>query len=120
MVGQRTIIAGSRSIRDFGVVCRAIEASGFSVAEVVSGGACGVDRLAERYARLHRIPVRRFLPDWSRFGRSAGPRRNQQMVDYAGGAGQLIAVWDGRSRGTQHTIQYGPSSGPFRVCLPCE
>ncbi len=30
LLGQRTIIAGSRSIRDFGVVCRAIEASGFS------------------------------------------------------------------------------------------
>lgn len=111
MVGQRTIIAGSRSIRDFGMVCRAIEASGFSVAEVVSGGAYGVDCLAERYARLHRIPVRRFLPDWSRFGRSAGPRRNQQMVDYAGEAGQLIAVWDGRSRGTQHTIQMAQASG---------
>ena len=111
MAGQRTIIAGSRRFRDFGLVCQAVEASGFEIAEVVSGGARGVDRLAERFARNHRLPVRRFLPDWSRFGRSAGPRRNQQMVDYVGPSGQLIAVWDGVSKGTLYTIRMAESSG---------
>lgn len=111
MASQRTIIAGTRDIYDFALLCEAVRASGFTVGEVVSGGASGVDRLGERYARLHGLPLRRFLADWSRFGRSAGPRRNQQMVDYAGRAGQLIAVWDGRSRGTRHTIQMAERAG---------
>jgi hypothetical protein len=111
MAGERTIIAGTRYIEDFALLCEAVRASGFTVGEVVSGGASGVDRLGERFARLHGLPVRRFLVDWSRFGRSAGPRRNQQMVDYAGASGQLIAVWDGRSRGTQHTIQMAERAG---------
>lgn len=93
---MKTIIAGSRAITDYEVLCRAIEASKFLITEVVSGGAMGVDSLGERWAQANQIPVRVFKPDWS-LGKRAGMVRNEEMNQYADA---LIAVWDGVSRGT--------------------
>lgn len=47
------------------------------------------------------IPVKRFPADWDRHGRAAGPIRNCQMAQYADA---LIAIWDGKSRGTKNMI----------------
>lgn len=104
---MKTIIAGSRSITDYEVLCRAIEASKFLISEVVSGGAMGVDTLGERWARAYSIPVRVFKPDWS-IGKKAGMIRNEEMNQYADA---LIAVWDGESRGTCDMITRARQSG---------
>ena len=98
---MRVVIAGSRGITDYSVVCDAVRESGFEITEEVSGGAYGVDSLGERWAREHRIPCKVFPADWKTYGRSAGYRRNEQMADYADA---VIAVWDGSSRGTKHMI----------------
>jgi len=105
---MRTIIAGSRNITDLSVVRKAVERSGFSVTEVVSGGARGVDRLGERLARMLGVPCRVFPADWDAHGRSAGVIRNGEMADYADA---LVAVWDGRSRGTANMISQARRRG---------
>src|SRR4051812_27973920 len=87
---MKTVIAGSRGITNYSVVEAAVEHSGFTITQVVSGAAKGVDSLGEEYARRHRIPVNKNPADWSRFGRSAGPKRNKQMAE---DADALIAVW---------------------------
>ncbi len=79
----------------------AVEASGFEITEVVSGGAAGVDALGEAWARRQGLPVRRFEADWDRHKRFAGHVRNTEMAAYADA---LIAVWDGTSRGTRDMI----------------
>ena len=99
---MKTIIAGSRHITDSSVLIAAIAASGFEITEVVSGGARGVDALGERYADFAGIPVALFPPDWKRHGRAAGPIRNRQMAEYGDA---LIAIWDGKSRGTKNMIE---------------
>ena len=38
------------------------------------------------------MAVRRFLPDWKRFGKASGVRRNLEMLQIAHG---VLAVWDG-------------------------
>ena len=105
---MKVIIAGSRIITDYAVVLRAIRASGFGITELVSGGARGVDRLGERWAREHGIPIKWFLPDWDRHGSRgpfhAGIMRNREMAAYVGKGGGLIAVWDGTSPGTKHMV----------------
>lgn len=78
---MRTIIAGSRSIRDYGVIERAIELSGFTISVVISGTARGVDVLGERWARENGIPIEQFRPDWDVYGAAAGPIRNKQMAE---------------------------------------
>lgn len=76
---MRVIVAGSRDIHDYDLVCRAIERSGFQVDVVLSGGAEGVDKLGERWAGEHGVPVERYPADWQKHGRAAGPIRNRQM-----------------------------------------
>jgi len=75
---------------------------------VVSGGARGVDRTAAETARTCGLQVIEFLPDWNRYGKSAGFRRNEQIVSEAE---RVVAFWDGRSRGTQHSIQLARDLG---------
>ena len=98
---MRTILAGSRSISDYELLRREIILSQFVITEVVSGGASGVDSLGERWARENGIPLRMFRADWGQFGYRAGIRRNCEMARYAD---QLIAIWDGRSKGTAHMV----------------
>lgn len=110
------IITGSRSITDYATVRDGIEAAlaelrytTEDVEELVSGGARGVDSLAERWAAIHQIPVHRFDPDWERYKRSAGIVRNKEMARY-GMDNQshtvVVALWDGKSAGTKHMMDY--------------
>jgi hypothetical protein len=99
---MKVIIAGGRDITDMDLVLAAVRESGFGISEVVSGNAWGVDRLGEEYAKASNLRLKVFPADWVTFGRSAGPRRNKQMADYADA---LIAVWDGKSRGTKNMIE---------------
>jgi hypothetical protein len=70
--------------------------------EFVSGGAAGVDRHGELWARRHGYRVRVFPADWKAHGKAAGPIRNRQMAEYAT---HLVAIWDGESRGTASMIR---------------
>lgn len=104
---MRVIIAGSRDITDPDIVEEAIEASGFEITEVVSGGARGVDLNGMAWARRHGMDPKIFLPEWDKYpGKSAGFVRNVQMAEYAAEAdGALIAIWTGESAGTRHMIK---------------
>lgn len=51
------------------------------IAGIISGGAKGADSLAKEYARINGIPFREFKADW-KLGKSAGPKRNKQMLDF--------------------------------------
>ena len=105
---MKTIIAGSRTIDDFDVVAEAVRCSGFPIREVVSGGARGVDALGELWANRASLPYVIFRANWDRDGRRAGPLRNIEMAKYADA---LVAVWDGKSRGTKHMIDEATRRG---------
>jgi len=99
---MKVIIAGSRTIWSPCPIRNAIRESGFAIHEVVSGTARGIDQLGEMWAENNCCPVRRFPADWDGLGKRAGYVRNAQMAEYADA---LIAVWDGKSRGTAHMIE---------------
>lgn len=83
------------------------------VSAVVSGTARGVDTAGERWAKAHGIAVHRFPPDWHTFGRSAGPKRNRQMAEFAD---CLLAFYDGVDRGTASMIRIAAELGlPTKV-----
>lgn len=107
--GMITIIAGSRMIWDYSIVDQAIFESGFKISEVVSGYAKGVDAVGEAWSLVNGLGYATpFKADWNRFGLAAGHRRNVQMGDYAEA---LVAVWDGKSTGTQGMIRYARKKG---------
>lgn len=99
---MKVIIAGSRNARvTMSDLMRYIELAGFPITEVVSGNSGNVDKLGEQWAKACKLPITQFNAAWQAYGSSAGPRRNRQMADYAEG---LIALWDGKSRGTLNMI----------------
>ncbi|MBE6548047.1 MAG: DUF2493 domain-containing protein [Ruminococcaceae bacterium] len=73
------------------------------VTEIVSGGAKGIDTDAESFANKNNIKITVFLPEYNRYGRGAPIMRNYQIVDYSD---EVIAFWDGKSRGTKSVIDY--------------
>ena len=97
---MKVVVIGSRHA-PASVSRRILEELPSNVSEIVSGGAEGVDRLAERVADILGIPVRVFQPDYQRYGRRAPLVRNEQIVEYAD---QVLAFWDGESHGTGRTI----------------
>jgi hypothetical protein len=105
---MKTIIAGSRNITDAALLDDAVRRADFTITEVVTGGARGVDTLGFNWGRKHGLPVRTFSPDWQKYGKAAGIHRNREMAEYAEA---LIALWDGRSRGTKNMIQEARKRG---------
>jgi hypothetical protein len=75
-----TLVCGSRFFVDYRFVCR--ELTRHDVTAVVHGDCVGVDRLAGRYAREHGHPEIRVPANWDIYGSSAGPERNQWMLDF--------------------------------------
>lgn len=110
---MRLIIAGSRNITDYAVVWAAIsealaEFDAPRVACVLSGCANGVDKLGERWAVEHSVPIKPYPAKWDLYGKYAGRLRNAQM---ACEADALVAVWDGQSPGTKHMIEIAKGKG---------
>lgn len=108
---MKTIIAGSRTILDYEVVREFIDSLELEITEVVSGGAVGPDIYGEKYACDNKIPIKYFPADWKKYGKAAGPIRNEEMVDYVGKEGQVIVIWDGESHGTLSTIRLAKAKG---------
>lgn len=104
---MRVLVSGSRSISDPALVEQAITESGFPITTLLSGGARGVDRMAEAWAERHGIPIERIKPDWKRHGRGAGFKANEALISRAEA---VVAIWDGVSKGTKSVLELAKSS----------
>lgn len=108
---MKTIICGSREVNQMDVITKCIKDSGFEITEVVSGTARGADFCGEIWATLNKIAIKRFPADWNNHGKAAGFIRNQEMVDYVTPDGAMIALWDGKSKGTANSIKLAKKAG---------
>lgn len=114
---MKCIIAGSREITDYNMVCKAIANSKFKITEVVCGMAGGVDSLGKRWAEENNIPIKPFPADWNNingpnvrikynvqgnpYNVLAGFIRNEQMAKYADAA---IILIKNDSSGSKHML----------------
>jgi predicted Rossmann fold nucleotide-binding protein DprA/Smf involved in DNA uptake len=99
---MKIAVVGSRSLDNYQLVKSILEQYTFS--QIVSGGAKGIDTLAEQYSdELGLIEPLVILPDWKQYNRGAGAVRNREIVDTAD---FVVAIWDGKSKGTQISINH--------------
>lgn len=83
--------------------------------EIVSGGAVGVDKLAERAAKKLNLPIKRFLPDYALHGKTATLKRNIEIINYAD---LILAFWNAESNGTRFVMAECIKRGkPVKVIL---
>lgn len=100
-MGIKLAIIGSRSFNDKQKLELAINELNLDIDTVVSGGAMGADKLGEEWAKNHGIKVELHLPEWPKYGRSAGIIRNKAIVQ---SCDFCLAFWDGKSKGTNSSI----------------
>lgn len=98
---MKVAIIGGRDFKNYDLVIETLKPFLEKITEVVSGGAMGADLLGEKWANEHNKKTLIFLPNWEKYGKSAGYVRN---IDIISNADEVFAFWDGKSRGTQHSI----------------
>lgn len=91
-----------------------------NITEVHSGGAKGTDGMAKRWAIQKGIKYVEWPADWKRWGKAAGPKRNEQIVD---AVEYLIAFpkleVDGTySKGTASSIKNAEMKGKPITIIP--
>lgn len=76
---------------------------------VVHGGASGADTLADIIASNLGFTIERYPAQWHRYGKKAGPIRNEEMV--ARGANIVLAFPAAVSPGTKHCMTVARRAG---------
>ena len=95
-------IVGGRDFDDYEQFKSSVNGEKIKFKSIISGGARGVDTMAERYAKEIGVPVNIYLHDWTKHGKSAGPIRNRQIIETAD---CVIAFWDEKSPRTRSSIK---------------
>lgn len=100
---MKLLVSGSRTIDDLDFVFDCLDEirKEYKYNTIIEGGANGVDSLAGLYARTRNLGHITKYAEWKKHGKGAGLIRNKEMVDLCD---KGIAIWDGYSKGTKHTI----------------
>jgi uncharacterized phage-like protein YoqJ len=105
---MKIAIVGSREFKNKDFVQNIVSNQLTNGDYFISGGARGVDTWAEETIPIletglanFKINKKIFKPDWNKYGKRAGFLRNQLIIDEAD---KVIAFWDGKSKGTKHSI----------------
>ena len=107
---MKLLVAGSRGVRRFDLEKYIPEQTDM----IITGGAVGIDTLAEQYADKKHLSKLILRPQYERYGRAAPLKRNEQMVELCD---VVLVVWDGSSKGTRHTIEYAEKIGKKLILI---
>lgn len=116
---MKLVIAGSRVITNVSydrILCLYPAMADASV--IISGGATGVDTLAEQWAKNLGIEFVCYKAFWDKYGLRAGMIRNYYMAKEGD---CLLAIWDAKSSGTRNMIQQMEKQGkPVKIFYPAD
>lgn len=79
---------------------------------LIEGEARGADKACRSWAERRGVPFTPYPADWGRYGRAAGPIRNQQQLD-EGKPDRVVAFHDNlrESKGTAHMVRIARDAG---------
>lgn len=96
---MRVLVCGGRDYTDWRHVFAELDAIHNSdigpITLIIEGGATGADRFAAGWALDNRVRSMRYVADWKRHGKRAGPVRNAQMLSK--GKPDLVMAFPGGS-----------------------
>ncbi len=101
---MKLLIAGSRGIKEYDLE----KYIPTETTMIITGGADGIDALAEGVADKKRLSKLILRPRYDLYGRGAPLKRNETMAEICDMA---LIIWDGRSRGTKYTADYAEKIG---------
>ena len=78
---MRVLVCGSRTWKDYDTVYATLALLDDPNAEIIHGAAKGADDFAGRAAQALGLAVEPHPADWERYGNSAGPIRNREMIE---------------------------------------
>lgn len=106
---ERVVVTGDREWSDRDLLDTALdevytECGGDMV--LIEGEARGADIMSREWAKDRKVPVDDYPAKWAEHGRSAGPRRNQQMIDEGNPTQGVVFHHDlANSRGTADMVK---------------
>ena len=106
---MRVLVCGGRNYRNREHVFMVLDSIQPSV--VIHGGAKGADQLAGDWAKERKVECRTYPAQWDRYGKSAGFRRNEQMLQQE--KPKLVIAFPG-GNGTAHMVRTARQRG-YRV-----
>lgn len=109
---MKLAIIGSRNINNIDISKHIT----LNPSQIISGGAKGVDTLAADYAAINNIGLLVIKPDYKAHRQGAPIRRNEKIVQLCD---QVLAFWDGSSRGTKYVIDYAQKLGKHVTIVKC-
>ena len=100
---MKYLIAGSRDFNNYNLLLEVLNQ--YEKPDVIiEGGARGADLLGKRFAKENNIECLEYKANWDKYGKSAGYKRNIEMVNQLNHNDIAFIFWDGKSKGTKHTI----------------
>ena len=103
--GYNLAIVGSRNLSDWSIFTEGIiqccENWGSLPSKIVSGGAKGADFMAAKWANENNIDLVEFVPNWRKYGNTAGIIRNQDIIE---SCDKVLAFPSRTGKGTQNSI----------------
>lgn len=101
---MRLLVSGSRHYKDLPSIEKAIlgVVRDQKDVTVIHGECSGVDKTSTIVATKHGFKVESHPPDWKKFGKAAGPIRNEEMIKSKIDHAVLFLSQD--SKGTRHML----------------
>ena len=120
------LICGSRDWNDFSTIKKYLEElkhtythqNEIAPITIIHGGCKGADSIAGYLASQCGFQVRVFKADWSKYGKAAGPIRNQQMLDE--GKPNLVVAFHNAlesSKGTLDMVSRARNAGITTIVI---
>lgn len=116
---MRVLVCGGRNFNNYKMLAETLDELNkiHRFTCLIEGEARGADRLSRAWANSRKIPVEAYPADWDTYWKSAGPIRNQEMLDK--GKPDMVVAFPG-SVGTADMLERAKKVNLPRVIVAKE